>query len=94
MLLLNLLAMQVTDEVNWGVFDFVFAGLLLGGTGLLLVRASRSKDSVIPRAAAAAIGVVAIGLGQADDAPGLMLFGFLLVAGAAVLTVRTAPRGE
>ena len=36
----------------------------------------------------AAIGAAAIVLGEADDAPGLVLFGCLLVIGTVVLTVR------
>lgn len=35
LLLLPLLAMQFTDEVVWNLFDFVVAGVLLLGTGLL-----------------------------------------------------------
>lgn len=35
LLLLPLLAMQFTDEVHWTLFDFVAAGVLLLGTGLL-----------------------------------------------------------
>ena len=93
-LLLNLVAMQISDDVNWSLFDFVFAGVLLGGTGLLLVRAARKPGSLAYRAAAAAIGVAAIVLGEADDAPGLVLFGCLLIAGTVALAVRTAQRTE
>jgi len=35
LLLLPLIAMQFTDEVKWTLFDFVVAGVLLLGTGLL-----------------------------------------------------------
>jgi hypothetical protein len=28
--------MQITDEVDWSLADFVFAGALLAGSGLLL----------------------------------------------------------
>jgi hypothetical protein len=91
-LLLPLVAMQFTDEVDWGVADFVLAGLLLGGTGLLLELAVRRPGNLVYRAAAAAIGVAAIVLGEADDAPGLMLFGFLLIIGTVALSLRTAQR--
>ena len=35
LLLIPLIAMQFTDEVNWKLSDFVVAGVLLLGTGLL-----------------------------------------------------------
>lgn len=35
LLLLPLIAMQFTNEVNWTLSDFVVAGVLLFGTGLL-----------------------------------------------------------
>lgn len=35
LLLIPLLAMQFTNEVNWTVSDFLVAGVLLLGTGLL-----------------------------------------------------------
>ena len=40
-LLVPLLAMQLTDEVAWSVSDFVTAGALLLGTGLMFVLATR-----------------------------------------------------
>lgn len=93
-LLLPLVAMQITDEVDWGVADFVFAGVLLGGTGLLLELAARKPRNVAYRAAATAIGIAAIAFGEADDAPGLVLFGGLLIVGTVALAVRTARRSE
>jgi hypothetical protein len=91
-LLLPLVAMQITDEVDWSLADFVFAGVLLGGTGLLLEQAVRRPRNVAYRAAAIAIGVAAIVLGEADDAPGLVLFGGLLILGTVAMAVRTAQR--
>ena len=41
-----LLAMQVTDQVDWGVFDFVFAAMLIGGVGAgweLALRMTRNR---------------------------------------------------
>jgi ABC-type cobalt transport system substrate-binding protein len=36
LLLIPLVAMQFTSEVNWSGFDFLVAGVLLLGTGLLV----------------------------------------------------------
>jgi hypothetical protein len=91
-LLVPLLAMQITDEVNWDLADFVFAAALLGGTGLLLELAARKPGNLAYRAAATAIGVSAIVVGEADDAPGLVLFGGLLIVGTVALALRTAKR--
>lgn len=95
LILLSLfVAQQFTDGVNWGVFDFVFAGIVLAGAGLLIERAVRSERTMVPRIAAAALGIAAVVAGEADDAPGLVLFGCLLILGAAALTVRTVLRGQ
>jgi hypothetical protein len=80
--------------VDWGVADFVFAGALLGGTGLLLDLAVRKGTNLAYLAAATAIGVAAIALGETDDAPGLVLFGCLLIVGTVALAFRTAQRSE
>jgi hypothetical protein len=93
-LLVPLVAMQLTDEVDWGVADFVAAGVLIGGTGLLLERAARRAGSIVQLAAAAAIAVAAIVLGEADDAPGLILFGLLIILGTVALAVRKRLRSE
>ncbi len=46
LLLVPLIAMQFTSEVRWTFFDFVVAGVLLTGTGLvceLVLRVFRKK---------------------------------------------------
>lgn len=35
LLMIPLIGMQFTSEINWSIFDFVIAGFLLFGTGLL-----------------------------------------------------------
>jgi len=93
-LLVPLLRMLFGDGTNWGVFDFVFAALLLGGTGLLIESALKRPRNLGFRIAAVVIAVAAMALGEADDAPGLVLFGCLLIAGTIALTFRTAQRSE
>lgn len=41
-----LLATSVTDQVAWGVFDFIFAALLIGGLGVgweIILKATRHR---------------------------------------------------
>ncbi|MER2997685.1 hypothetical protein [Pontibacter populi] len=47
LLSIPLIAMQFTNEVNWGVFDFIVMGVLLLSTGLvveLVIRKVRNAD--------------------------------------------------
>jgi membrane protein implicated in regulation of membrane protease activity len=48
--------------------------------------------AVVVAAALVAVGAAAVVLGEADDSPGLQGLGFLLVAGAVALGVRTVRR--
>jgi len=89
-LLVPLVANQFTEGEGWSLDDFVFAAVLLAGTGLLLELAARKPPNLVYRVAAVAIGVAAIVLGEGDDAPGLVLFGGLLILGTIALAVRTA----
>jgi hypothetical protein len=93
-LLLPLVAMQFTDEVNWSLADFVLAGTLLAGTGLLFELAARRPRNIVYRVAATVIAVAAIVLGEADDAPGLVLFGGVVILATVVLALRTPRRSE
>jgi hypothetical protein len=52
LLSIPLIAMQFTDEVAWTLFDFVVMGMLLSGTGSLIVLASRKIRNKTYRAAA------------------------------------------
>ena len=91
-LLVPLVAMQLTDEVAWSAADFVLAGVLLAGTGVLYELAMRRPGSFVYRAIATVIGVAAIVAGEADDAPGLVGFGCLVVLGTIALAVKPSRR--
>lgn len=50
LLLIPLVAMQFTNEVNWSLFDFIAAGVLLLGTGFgieLVLQKVRSRKNRI-----------------------------------------------
>jgi dipeptide/tripeptide permease len=50
LLLIPLIAMQFTKEVDWNIFDFVIMGILLSGTGFLcefVLRKAKSTQSRI-----------------------------------------------
>lgn len=48
-LLIPLVAMQVTDEVHWTILDFVAGGILLLATGLLLELVIRKVKKISHR---------------------------------------------
>jgi hypothetical protein len=91
-LALPLVAMQITDEVVWSLADFVAAGVLLATIGVALELAVRRAGNLAAALGIAALGVAAAVLGEADDAPGLVLLGILLIVSACALGVRTAQR--
>lgn len=90
LLLLPLVAMQFTKEVNWTASDFIFAGVLLGSIGLGFELAVRRSGSSAYRVAAslalaatfllvwinAAVGIIG---NEQDDIN--MLYGGVLAVG-------------
>ena len=91
---LPLVAMLITDDVVWSLADFVVAGVLLAGIGVVLELAVRRAGNLAAALGIAAVGVAAGVVGEADDAPGLVLLGILLIVSACALGVRTAQRGR
>ena len=89
---LPLVAMLFTEEVVWSLADFVLAGVLLATIGVALELAVRKTGNLAAAIGIAAFGVVAAVVGEADNAPGLVLLGLLLVGSACALGVRTAQR--
>jgi hypothetical protein len=80
--------MVVSEDVDWGVFDFVLAGLLLTVIGVTFEAAIRSRGTLVGGLVVAALGVAAALLGELDDAPGLILLGGLMVVGGGALAYR------
>lgn len=70
-LMVPLVAMQFTDEVNWDLADFVVIGTLLIGTGLLYELASRKVSNIKHRVIIGVALVVALLLIWIDLAVGI-----------------------
>lgn len=102
-LLVPLVGMQFTEEVNWGLFDFIFMGTLMFCTGLAYEVIARKGETVAYRAASgvalattfllvwanAAVGI--IGDGEENLASALYVWGVLVVGfiGAFVARLRS-----
>jgi hypothetical protein len=103
LLLLPLMAMPFTSEVNWTLSDFLFAGLLFGTVGGLLELAVRlSANTAYRTAAAIGLGVSflvvwangAVGIiGNENDPINLVFFGILAVGLIGAVIVRFRPQG-
>ena len=72
LLLVPLVAMQFSKEMNWDLYDFVVAGALLAGTGLLYELAARKLSSPRSRLIAGAVLVFALLLVWAELAVGIL----------------------
>ena len=81
-------AMLFTKEKNWSPFDFALASVLLTVIGVTLELAVRRKGALAAAIALAAIGITAAVFGEADDAPGLVLVGIVIIVSACALGVR------
>ena len=102
-LLLPLLAMQLTDEMVWDLADFAVAGVLLFGAGLTYELIARKAGPIAHRAAvgvavAAALLLVWINLavgiiGNEGNPANLMYIGVLVVGIIGALIARFQPHG-
>ncbi|HYE85375.1 MAG TPA: hypothetical protein VEA16_03395 [Vicinamibacterales bacterium] len=72
LLLLPLIAMRFTDEVNWDATDFAFATILMGGVGIGLELAVRMSRHFAYRAGAAAALAAAFLMTWANGAVGII----------------------
>ena len=71
LLLIPLVAMQFTNEVNWSAFDFVVMGVLLLGTGLTCELVLRKVKSLKNRLIICAVILFAFFLVWAELAVGI-----------------------
>jgi hypothetical protein len=102
-LLVPLVAMQFTTEVNWTLSDFVFAWVIMAGTGLAYWLATRNAANLAYRfaaglALAAAFMIVwgnlAVGfIGGEGNPANLMYAGVLALGFAGALIARFQPQG-
>lgn len=102
-ILMPLVAMQVTDDVNWTAFDFAFAAAALLGVGALFEIAVRKSGDTVYRAAvgvalATALVLVwvngAVGiLGSEDNDANLLYVGVLVIGVIGALVARFRPWG-
>jgi hypothetical protein len=102
-LLLPLVAMRFTSEVNWSPGDFIFAALLIGIVGLafeLTVRASADwayRGGVAVALAAAFLTIWANGavgmIGDEDNPYNLLFLGVIILALLGSVAARFRPRG-
>jgi len=71
LLLIPLIAMQFTAEVNWTPYDFVVAGFLLIGTGLIFDLVIRKIKNIKSRIAISLVLLIALLLIWAELAVGI-----------------------
>jgi hypothetical protein len=93
-LALPLVGMLLSQDVAWSLADFVAAGVLLTIVGVAFELAVKRAGNLATAIALAVLGVAAGVFGNADDAPGLVLLGLLLVAGGIALGVRSLQRAR
>lgn len=103
LLLVPLVAMQSTEEVNWTLLDFAVAGCLLFGSGLAYGLIARSTTRIAGRAAAcvavaAALMLVwvnlAVGIiGSENNPANLMYAGVIAIEAIGFAIARLRPRG-
>lgn len=101
-LLAPLVAMQFTDEVNWTISDFAFAGGVLASAGLIYELAARAGGLAYQGAVAAALAATililwttgAVGIIGSEANPGNLLYlGVPALAALAGLAARGRAAG-
>src|SRR4029453_17250640 len=89
-----LVGMLIREDVVWSLADFVGAGVLLTIVGVAIELAVRRAGTPASAVGIAVLGVAAALFGEADDAPGLVLLGLVLIASACALGVRSVQQSR
>jgi hypothetical protein len=97
LLLTPLVMMQISDEWHWTIGSFIFAGILIGGVGLLYELAERASGSRAYRAGAA-VALVTSFLSVwttivRDDGNGIGFFMVILAAATGAFSAWFRPAG-
>ena len=102
-LMLPLIAMQFTDEVNWDLADFTIAGALLIGTGITFeLIASKMRNLAYRAAVGVAVATalllvwvnLAVGIvGNEENPANLMYIGVLAIGIVGAIIARLQPHG-
>jgi hypothetical protein len=82
----------LSDGEAWSLGDFVAAGVFLAAIGVVIELAVKRVGNLALAIGIAVVGVLAGIAGEADDAPGLVLLGIVLVVSACALGVRARTR--
>lgn len=94
--------MQFSDEWNWDLLDFIFAGTLLFGAGLTYELVAKKGGTIAYRAACGAAIVTAlvlvwvnaaVGIIGEDESINFMYFGVLAIGIVGALVARLQPQG-
>ena len=91
-LLVPLVVTLLSDGEGWSVGDFIAAGVFLAAIGIVIELAVKRVGNLALAIGIAVIGVLAGVAGQADDAPGLVLLGIVLIVCACALGIRARTR--
>jgi hypothetical protein len=91
---LPLVAMQFTDEVVWSLGDFIGVAVVVAVIGVTIEMAVRRSGNLAIAIGIAALGALAAVFGGADDAPGLVLLGLVMIASAFAMGARLVLRSR
>lgn len=92
LLLVPLVVTLTSDGEAWSAFDFVAAGVFLAAIGVVIELAVKRVGNLTLALGIAVVGVLAGVAGEADDAPGLVLLGLVLIVSACALGLRAWTR--